>query len=46
MAAEETNVSDWRMVTIPAALRRQLDVEPGDKLRWTTDGNRSIDVGQ
>ncbi len=45
---EETKVSDRGMVTIPAALRRRLDIEPGDKLRWTTDGdgNLSIEVVQ
>jgi bifunctional DNA-binding transcriptional regulator/antitoxin component of YhaV-PrlF toxin-antitoxin module len=34
------------MVTIPADLRRSLDIEPGDKLRWKTDeeGNLSVEV--
>lgn len=43
---EETTVSDRGMVTIPAALRRRLDIEPGDKLRWKTDedGNLSVEV--
>ncbi|WP_311173056.1 AbrB/MazE/SpoVT family DNA-binding domain-containing protein [Halobellus ordinarius] len=43
---EETKVSDRGMVTIPANLRRRLDIEPGDKLRWTTDdeGNLSVEV--
>ncbi len=43
---EETKVSDRGMVTIPAALRRRLDIEPGDKLRWNTDeqGNLSVEV--
>lgn len=50
MAAEngpqETKVSDRGMVTIPVALRRQLDIEPGDKLRWTVDnaGTLSVEV--
>ena len=50
MAAEdgpqETTVSDRGMVTIPAALRQHLDIESGDKLRWTTDdeGNLSVEV--
>ena len=45
-APEETKVSDRGMVTIPAALRRRLDIEPGDKLRWSTDeaGNLSVEV--
>jgi antitoxin PrlF len=43
---EETKVSDRGMVTIPADLRRRLDIEPGDKLRWDTDeeGNLSVEV--
>lgn len=43
---EETQVSDRGMVTIPADLRRRLDIEPGDKLRWRTDedGNLSVEV--
>jgi AbrB family looped-hinge helix DNA binding protein len=43
---EETTVNDRGMVTIPASLRRRLDIETGDKLRWTTDdeGNLSVEV--
>jgi len=43
---EETTVSDRGMVTIPASLRRRLDIEAGDKLRWETDadGNLSVEV--
>jgi len=43
---EETKVSDRGMVTIPASLRRRLDIEPGDKLRWDTadDGTLSVEV--
>ncbi|WP_311173946.1 AbrB/MazE/SpoVT family DNA-binding domain-containing protein [Halobellus ordinarius] len=43
---EETQVSDRGMVTIPANLRRRLDIEPGDKIRWTTDdaGHLSVEV--
>jgi antitoxin PrlF len=46
MAAEETTVSDRGMVTIPASLRRRLDIEPGDKLRWEVDdeGELSVEV--
>lgn len=45
-APEETKVSDRGMVTIPADLRRRLDIEPGDKLRWTIDeeGNLSVEI--
>lgn len=43
---EETTVSDSGMVTIPAALRRRLDIEPGDKIRWDVDeeGTLSVEV--
>jgi antitoxin PrlF len=43
---EETTVSDRGMVTIPASLRRRLDIEAGDKLRWTVtdDGTLSVEV--
>jgi AbrB family looped-hinge helix DNA binding protein len=43
-ASEETKVSDRGMVTIPADLRRRLDIEPGDKLRWTIDENDTLNV--
>ena len=42
--SEETKVSDRGMVTIPANLRRRLDIEPGDKLRWTTHGEGDLSV--
>jgi len=44
----ETKVSDRGAVTIPTALRQQLGIEPGDKLRWTTDeeGELSVEVIQ
>lgn len=43
---EETTVSDRGMVTIPASLRRRLDIESGDKIRWDVDedGNLSVEV--
>ena len=41
---EETTVSDRGMVTIPADLRRRLDIEPGDKLRWNTDEEGALSV--
>lgn len=48
MAADEgpmeTKVSDRGMVTIPADLRRHLDIEPGDKLRWTADEDGTLSV--
>ncbi len=42
--SEETTVSDRGMVTIPADLRQRLDIEPGDKLRWTTDEDGALSV--
>lgn len=33
-APEETKVSDRRMVTIPAEIRRHLGIDASDKLRW------------
>lgn len=50
MATEEvtdqTRVNDRGMVTIPAVLRRRLDIEPGDELRWgvTEDGELTVEV--
>lgn len=41
---EETKVSDRGMVTIPASLRRRLDIEAGDKLRWDVDGDDNLSV--
>lgn len=45
-APEETTVSERGAVTIPAAFRRRLDIEAGDKLRWDIDeeGNLSVEV--
>jgi len=41
---QETTVSDRGMVTIPADLRQRLDIESGDKLRWTTDDEGTLSV--
>jgi len=43
-APEETTVSDRGMVTIPASLRRRLDIEAGDKLRWDVDEDGTLSV--
>lgn len=38
MAAEdETTVNRSYAVTIPASVREDIDLEPGDRLRWTVD---------
>lgn len=44
MATEETKVSDRGMVTIPANIRRRLDIGPGDKLRWNIDEHGDLVV--
>ena len=43
-APEETTVSDRGMVTIPASLRRRLDIEAGDKLRWDVDDDGTLSI--
>lgn len=44
--AGETTVNASGGVTIPAAIRDALDVEEGDKIRWTADedGELSVEV--
>lgn len=44
--SEQTTVTERGMVTIPAALRRRLDIEPGDELRWsvTEDDELTVEV--
>jgi len=34
----ETTVNESYAVTIPAAIRERVDVEPGDRVRWIVDG--------
>lgn len=45
-ARDETTVNDRYAVTVPAAIRDRLDVEPGDKIRWSVsdDGELSVAV--
>lgn len=44
-ASRETKVSEGGMVTLPAELRRRLDIQPGDKLRWrVVDENLEVEV--
>jgi AbrB family looped-hinge helix DNA binding protein len=43
-APEETKVNDRGMVTVPASLRRRLDIEAGDKLRWNVDADGDLTV--
>lgn len=46
MATDESTITENYAATIPAAVRSQLDVEPGDKLRWTAteDGALRVEV--
>lgn len=43
---ERTTINDHYSVTVPAAIRRRLDVQPGDKLDWrvTDDGDLTVEV--
>lgn len=43
---DETTVNESFSVTVPAAVRREAGVEPGDKLRWRVDdeGQLSVEV--
>jgi AbrB family looped-hinge helix DNA binding protein len=43
-APAETKVSDRGTVTIPASLRRRLDIEAGDKIRWDVDEDGNLEV--
>lgn len=43
-ATEETTVNDSYAVTIPASIRQQLDLEPGDKVRWAVDETGDLSV--
>lgn len=46
MATDESTITENYAATIPAAVRSQLDVEPGDRLRWTAteDGTLRVEV--
>jgi AbrB family looped-hinge helix DNA binding protein len=41
---DETTVNDSHSVTVPAPIREQLDIEPGDKLRWTLTESGDLTV--
>ena len=43
---DETTVNESYSVTVPASIRRDADIEAGDKLRWTVtdDGTLSVEV--
>lgn len=43
--AVETTVTDGYLASIPADVRRELDIEPGDKLVWSVeDGGLQVRV--
>lgn len=46
MATDESTITENYAATIPAAVRAHLDVQPGDKLRWTAtdDGGLRVEV--
>ncbi len=39
---KETTVTEGYAASIPADLRRELGIEPGDKLVWTTEGDKLL----
>lgn len=43
---DETTVNESYSVTVPAPIRREAGIEPGDQLRWQVDeeGTLSVDV--
>ncbi|WP_128478829.1 AbrB/MazE/SpoVT family DNA-binding domain-containing protein [Halorussus pelagicus] len=43
---EQTTINDHYSVTVPAAIRNRLDIQPGDKLDWavTDNGNLVVEV--
>lgn len=41
---DETTVNDSHSVTVPSEIRNRLDIEPGDKLRWTLADDGTLDV--
>lgn len=41
---DETTVNDRYAVTIPSPVRSRLDIQAGDKVRWTVTSDGSLDV--
>lgn len=44
MAVAETTVTNRGGSTVPAELRDRLDIEPGDKLRWSIEDDGTVVV--
>lgn len=42
--ADETAVDDRYAVTIPAAIRNRLDIDPGDRIKWTVTEGGAVDI--
>ena len=40
----ESTVTDYGKTTIPAEIRDALDIDPGDKIRWTITDNGGLSV--
>lgn len=41
---QETTVNDSGSVTIPKLVRDSADIDAGDKIRWTVDGDGNVSV--
>mgnify|MGYP001092514863 FL=1 len=41
---DETTVNESYSVTVPAAVRREADVQSGDKIRWCVDEDGALSV--
>lgn len=43
---DETTINESYSITVPASVREELDLGPGDKLRWAVDesGELSVEV--
>lgn len=41
---EETTINDRGGTTVPADIRERLDIEPGDKLRWSVSEDETLSV--
>ena len=41
---DETTVNDSGSITVPAPIRREAGIEPGDKLRWTVNEEGALSV--
>jgi len=44
MATDESTITENYAATIPAGVRKRLDVQPGDKLRWTATDEGELRV--